>query len=72
MMVAEVALSFVLLVGAGLLIKSFMRLREVSPGFNPANVMSVRVSLPSAKYPQGEPRVQMLRQTVERLSRCPV
>ena len=71
MMVAEVALSFVLLVGAGLLIKSFMRLREVSPGFNTANVMSVRVSLPSSKYPQGEPRVQMLRQTVERIKSLP-
>jgi putative ABC transport system permease protein len=71
MMVSEVALSFMLLVGAGLLIKSFMRLRDVSPGFNPANVLSVRVSLPSAKYPQGEPRAQMLRQTIEHVKSLP-
>lgn len=70
-MVSEVALSFVLLVGAGLLIKSFMRLRDVSPGFNPANVLSVRISLPSAKFPKGEPRVQMLRQVVEHIRSLP-
>ena len=71
MMVAEVALSFVLLVGAGLLIKSFMHLRDVSPGFNPANVLSVRISLPGALFPQGEPRVQIMRQTVEQLKSVP-
>ena len=71
MMVSEVALSFVLLVGAGLLIKSFMRLRDVSPGFNSANVLSVRISLPSAKFPKGEPRVQMLRQVVEHIRSLP-
>ena len=71
MMVSEVALSFVLLVGAGLLIKSFMRLRDVSPGFNSANVLSVRISLPSAKFPKGEPRVQMLRQVVGHLKSLP-
>ena len=71
LMVSEIALSFMLLVGAGLLIKSFIRLREVSPGFNPDQVLAVRVSLPSAKYPQGEPRVQLLHQAIERLSLLP-
>ena len=71
MMVSEIALSFMLLVGAGLLIKSFMQLRDVSPGFNPSNVLSVRVSLPGAKYPKGEPRVQILRQTLEHLKSLP-
>lgn len=71
MMVSEVALSFMLLVGAGLLIKSFMHLREVSPGFNPANVLSVRVAIPGAKYAQGEPRTQVLRQMVERINSLP-
>lgn len=71
LMVSEIALSFMLLVGAGLLIKSFIRLRDVSAGFNPDQVLAVRVSLPFAKYPQGEPRVQLLHQAVERLSLLP-
>jgi putative ABC transport system permease protein len=71
MMVSEIALSFMLLVGAGLLIKSFMRLRDVSPGFTPENVLTMRISMPSAKYPEGEPRVQVLRQTLEKLKTLP-
>lgn len=71
MMVSEIALSFMLLVGAGLLIKSFMRLREVSPGFTPDNVLTMRVSMPSSKYPKGEPRVQVLKQTLEGLKTLP-
>jgi putative ABC transport system permease protein len=71
MMVSEIALSFVLLVGAGLLIKSFMRLRDVSPGFNPMNVLSVRVSLPGAKYPPSEPRVRILSEAIEHLKSLP-
>jgi putative ABC transport system permease protein len=70
-MVAEIALSFMLLVGAGLLIKSFMRLRDVSPGFNPANVLSVRTSLPGARYPEGQQRVQMLKQVVDHIKSVP-
>jgi putative ABC transport system permease protein len=71
MMVSEIALSFMLLVGAGLLIKSFMRLRDVSPGFSAENVLTMRVSLMPAKYPKGEPRVQLLRQGLERLKTLP-
>jgi putative ABC transport system permease protein len=69
MMVSEIALSFMLLVGAGLLIKSFVRLRDVSPGFTPDNVLTMRVSL--SKYAKGEHRVQFLRQTLERLKTLP-
>ena len=71
LMVSEIALSFMLLVGAGLLIKSFIRLREVNPGFNPSNMLTMRVSLPSGKYQQGEPRAQVYRQVVERISSLP-
>ena len=71
LMVSEIALSFMLLVGAGLLIKSFIHLREVNPGFNPANMLAMRVSLPSGKYQPGEPRVQVYRQVIERISNLP-
>lgn len=51
LVVAEVALAAVLVVGAGLLLKSFWTLQQVDPGFDPEGVLSLRVSLPSATYP---------------------
>src|SRR5439155_25454732 len=71
MMVSEIALSFMLLIGAGLLIKSFTRLRDVSPGFNADNVLSLRVTGVSGKYAAGEPRTQFFRQAVEHLKTLP-
>ncbi len=71
LMVAEIAFSFMLLVGAGLLIKSFARLREVSPGFTPENVLTMRVPLLPAKYQEGAPRVQLLQQILDRVKGLP-
>ena len=71
LIVSEVALSFMLLVGAGLLIKSFIRLRDVSPGFNPANVLTVRMGLVPGKYKQGEPRAQIFQQAIDRVQTVP-
>ena len=65
LIVSEIALSFILLVGAGLLIKSFLHLREVDPGFNADNVLAMRLSLPPGKYAQGEPRAQIYKQLVD-------
>ena len=48
--VAEVAMALVLLISAGLLIRSFNKLLDVRPGFNPENVITLRMSLPSAQY----------------------
>ncbi|HEY8225711.1 MAG TPA: ADOP family duplicated permease, partial [Pyrinomonadaceae bacterium] len=53
--VTQVALALLLLVGAGLLLKSLNRLRSVDPGFNPSNLLTIRVSLPLPKY-QEDPK----------------
>jgi putative ABC transport system permease protein len=55
LVIAEVALALVLLVAASLLLKSFARLQNVDPGFDPRNVLTMEVSLPLAKYARGKP-----------------
>src|SRR3984893_17585307 len=50
LVIAEVALSFVLLIGAGLLIQSFKRVQAIQPGFDPTNTLAVRLSLPKLRY----------------------
>jgi putative ABC transport system permease protein len=54
--VAEVALSVALLIGAGLLIRSFARLQQVNPGLNTSGLMTARVGLPNTAYPGGPPK----------------
>ena len=71
LIVSEVALSFILLAGAGLLIKSFLHLREINPGFNPENVLTMRLTLPPGKYKQGEPRAQVYKQLIDQVKATP-
>src|SRR6185295_2964986 len=71
LIVSEIAISFVLLAGAGLLIKSFVHLRELNPGFNPDNVLVMRLTSPPGKYAQGEPRAQLYKQIVDRVKATP-
>lgn len=69
--VAQVALTLVLLVSAGLLIKSFLKLQAVSPGFDVNNILTMRVTLPGAKYREPAQRVAFFRQAVERFETLP-
>jgi putative ABC transport system permease protein len=71
LIVSEIALSFILLAGAGLMIKSFLHLREINPGFNADNVLTMRLTLPPGKYKQGEPRAQIYQQLVDRVKQTP-
>jgi putative ABC transport system permease protein len=70
LLIGEVALSLMLLVGAGLLIKSFLRLQEIRPGFNAHNVLISNLALPGAKY-KGQQFVEFFRQLKERLEAAP-
>jgi putative ABC transport system permease protein len=67
LMVAEIAMSFMLLVGAGLLIKSFLHLREVKPGFNADNLLTMRISVPPGKFKENQERVQFFQQAIDRI-----
>ena len=69
--VVQVALALVLLVGAGLLMKSFNRLQSVDPGFNPNNLLTMRVSLPLAKYESEPKRIDFFKQAIEGMKSIP-
>ena len=71
LVVAEVALGLVLLVGAGLMIRSFGLLVNVHPGFDPENVLTGQISLTRAAYENHEERVRYVNQTLERLKALP-
>jgi putative ABC transport system permease protein len=72
LIVAEVALAMGLLVGAGLLVQSFVRLSNVDPGFSARGVLSFQVDLPEIAYPQGSSQVtQFYRRLLERIGELP-
>ncbi len=71
LVVFEVALSLVLLVGAGLSIRSFLYLVKTSPGFNPDNVLTMRILLPWGKYPEEPKRAVLYHDLLQRVKAVP-
>jgi len=71
LIVSEVALSLALLVTAGLMMKSFIRLERVSPGFNPERLLTMFIALPEAKYTSSEPTANFYEQLIERVQNLP-
>jgi putative ABC transport system permease protein len=71
LLMAQVALAVVLLTGAGLLIRSFANLSSVSPGFNPHNVLTVRLSLPDTRYGEVVKRAGFTRHVLDRVKTLP-
>src|SRR6266404_2246691 len=71
LVVSEIALSLVLLVGAGLLIRSFMRLQQFDLGFNPNNLATMRIQLPGTKYREPAQVDAFYKQLLERIESVP-
>jgi putative ABC transport system permease protein len=71
LVVAETALALILLVGAGLLIKSFARLLNVNPGFSTENVLTAQLSLPAARHPDAAARRLFWQRLLEKARAIP-
>jgi putative ABC transport system permease protein len=71
LVVSEVALSLILLIGAGLMIRSLWQLRAVDPGFDPHNVLTVTVSVPATKFPVPAQQISFFDQVLQRVRTLP-
>ncbi len=71
LVVAQVALTLLLLVGAGLLGRSFLRLRGVDPGFDAAHVLTLKVALPPSRYPESAQQTLFFEELMRRLGELP-
>lgn len=71
MVASEIALSFVLVIGAGLFIKSFVRLIQVDPGIDPDNVLTLRLDLPESRYPEERQQVAFYDEVERRIAGLP-
>ncbi|HKQ79008.1 MAG TPA: ABC transporter permease [Blastocatellia bacterium] len=71
LVVAEVALAITLLIGAGLMLRSFARLQNVNPGYNAENVLTVGMSIPAARYKEGAQVVAFYERLLDQVSTMP-
>jgi predicted permease len=71
LVVSQVALSMILLIGAGLLVRNFIQLRKASPGFDARGLLTMNVSLPPARYSTGPQMIAFFRELVRQVSNLP-
>ena len=71
LVVTEVALALALVIGAGLMIRSFIRLQQVDPGFNASNVLMISIDLPGARYPEDSQAIAFFEQAEQRIKALP-
>ena len=71
LVITEIALALVLLIASGLMIKSFLRLQNVNPGFNPENLITLEMQLPENKYLDSERQAIFQQQLVQRIAQVP-
>jgi predicted permease len=71
LVITEFALALPLLVGAGLMINSFMRLQQVKPGFDPDRLLTVELPLPALKYPEPEQAINFHKELMRRVETLP-
>jgi putative ABC transport system permease protein len=71
LMVFEIAMALVLLIGAGLMVKSFLRLQRVAPGFEPQRLLTTSFVLPRTKYKGGRDMLTFYQQLIERVESLP-
>jgi len=71
LVVSELALSVMLLIGSGLLIKSLWQLEHIDSGFNPANVLGMRISVPNSQYPGSRERAVLYPRMTDHIRAIP-
>jgi len=71
LVIAQVALSTVLLIGAGLLVRSFAELRRTAAGFDPGHLLTMNINLPAARYAKGAPTIAFYEELLRRVRTVP-
>jgi putative ABC transport system permease protein len=71
LVISEFALALILVVGAGLLLRSFARLQQVNPGFDPSHVLTMNLSLPESRYAKESQMEEFWQQFLERMQQLP-
>jgi putative ABC transport system permease protein len=71
LVIVEIAMTVVLLVGAGLMLRSFIGLLKTDPGFNPKSVLTMKIELPDRKYPRERDQIAFFKQVIERVRLLP-